>query len=149
VTVPDSDLTADLIIDVDPDSAFYWQGAGQGRLLAQRCAACERIWHPPGPVCPRCQCLDFTLVDLPLEGLLYCAAKVHEPGSPIQGTDYLIGLAEFADSHRPGDVVRIAANIRGATLAEARVGASVVVHFERLAGDHALPQFRLGAQSTT
>jgi uncharacterized OB-fold protein len=148
VTVSGSDPTAELKIDVDPDAAFYWQGAGEGRLLAQRCVACDRLWHPPGPVCPRCQCLEFTIDELPLDGLLYCAAKVHEPGSPIQGTGYVIGLVEFADPRHPSDVVRIAANVRDATLDEARVGAPVVVHFERLAGDHALPQFRLDERST-
>lgn len=84
--------TTSVTIGVDHDSAFYWEGARDGRLLAQRCVGCASLWHPPGPVCPHCQCLEWTVEDLALHGELYCAAKVREPGSPIQGTDYLIVL---------------------------------------------------------
>jgi uncharacterized OB-fold protein len=137
--------TADLVVAFDSDSAFYWDGAADGRLLAQRCAVCERLWHPPGPVCPHCQALDWSIADLPLSGELYSVAEIHEPGSPIQGTNYLVALAEFTDQHG-GPPVRIAANLRGASLAEATIGAAVTVHFEALAGGRALPQFQLAAE---
>jgi uncharacterized protein len=136
--------TADLAVASDSDSAFYWDGAAEGRLLAQRCAACERLWHPPGPVCPHCQGLDWSIADLPLTGELYSVAEVHEPGSPIQGTHYLVALAEFADPHG-GPPVRIAANLRDASLGAATIGAAATVQFEALADGRALPQLRLAA----
>ena len=136
------DPTAAVAIDADVDSTFYWDGASQQRLLAQRCSRCFRLWHPPGPVCPHCHCLDWTVDELPLDGVVYAAAKVHEPGSPIQGTDYWIALVEIADP-RGGEGVRLAGNLRKATVDEARVGAAVAIHFEQLAGGRLLPQFHL------
>jgi uncharacterized OB-fold protein len=136
------DRTSAISIAADVDAAFYWDGADGRRLVVQRCDECHKIWHPPGPVCPHCQCLNWTVDDLPLEGVLYATAKVHEPGSPIQGTGYLIALVEIADP-LGGEGVRIAGNLRDATLEEARVGAAVMVCFEQLADGHLLPQFRL------
>lgn len=41
--------------------------------------------------------------------------------------------------------MRIAANLRDASLAEATIGAAVTVRFEALADGRALPQLRLAA----
>src|SRR3954470_24225681 len=133
--------SADVVISVDSDTSFYWEGTSDERLLAQRCSSCSRLWHPPGPVCPHCQGLDWTIDDLPSTGVIYSVAKVHEPGSPIQGTHYLIGLIELADPQHPGDAVRLAENIRGADLADCPIGPPVSLCFEPLAGPYRLPQF--------
>ena len=36
------------------DTAFFWAAADEGRFVAQKCAGCETLWHPPRPVCPKC-----------------------------------------------------------------------------------------------
>jgi len=138
-----TDPTAEVTVSADSDTRFFWEGTAGGRLLAQRCVSCARLRHPPGPVCPHCQCLDWTIDELPHVGTIYSAAKVHEPGSPIQGTHYLIGLVELADPRGGADTVRLACNIRGGALADAVIGAPVELCFEELAGEYRLPQFRL------
>ena len=63
-----ADPTASVEVGVDEDTAFYWEAASQGLLMAQRCATCARLWHPPSPVCPHCQGLDWTLCSVPVPG---------------------------------------------------------------------------------
>jgi uncharacterized OB-fold protein len=94
--------SADVVVTVDADTAFYWEGTAHGRLLAQRCPSCDRLWHPPGPACPHCQGLAWTIEELSTRGTIYSVAKVHEPGSPIQGTHYLVGLVELTDARGTG-----------------------------------------------
>jgi uncharacterized protein len=149
-----NERTADVEVLADPDSAFFWEGTTDGRLLAQRCTACRRLWHPPSPVCPHCQHLEWSIEDLPHSGTLHSVAKVHEPGSPIQGSGYLICLVDLADLADPADLadladqghgpgVRMVANLRGCELGDAVIGASVELVFEELAGTFQLPQFKL------
>jgi len=38
----------------DADSAFYWKGLREHKLLLQQCAACNRHRFPPMPSCPYC-----------------------------------------------------------------------------------------------
>lgn len=38
----------------DLDSAFYWDGLRQHKLLLQCCADCRRFRFPPMPACPFC-----------------------------------------------------------------------------------------------
>ncbi|MCU1344712.1 MAG: nucleic acid-binding protein [Acidimicrobiia bacterium] len=135
--------SADVTVTADSDTAFYWDGTSQERLLAQRCGSCQRMWHPPGPVCPHCQCLEWSIDELSRQGTIYSVAKVHEPGSPIQGTHYLVALVEQADPQRPDESVRLACNIRGGDLSDCPIGAPVSLVFEPLAGDYRLPQFEV------
>ena len=39
------------------DSAFFWDGLKQQRLLIRRCTRCQHLHHPPGPMCPKCHCV--------------------------------------------------------------------------------------------
>jgi uncharacterized protein len=137
------DRTADLEIGTDSDTAFFWEATAQGRLVAQRCASCRKLWHPPSPVCPHCQHLDWTIEDLPHVAVLHSVAKVHDPGSPIQGTGYLICLVDVADPAGIGPGIRMVSNLRDCELGDAAIGASVELIFEELAGTFRLPQFRL------
>jgi uncharacterized OB-fold protein len=128
---------ADLAIGTDDDSRFFWEGTARGELLAQRCRGCGALRHPPSPACPHCRSLEWDVEPTPQTGLLHSVAAVRSPGSPIRGEDYLICLVDLADG------VRVAANLHGCTLAEARIGASVELFFEPVAHGYQLPQFRL------
>ena len=43
-----------IVPEEDALTAPYWQGAREGELRLQHCAACAHSWHPPLPACPRC-----------------------------------------------------------------------------------------------
>lgn len=40
---------------MSPETAFFWDGLREGRLLLPFCRNCERYSFPPMPACPHCQ----------------------------------------------------------------------------------------------
>lgn len=41
------------------DDGTIWEGARAGKLLLRCCKACGELCHPPLPMCPECQSLDW------------------------------------------------------------------------------------------
>ncbi len=41
-----------------PETRFFWEATREGRLLVQRCIACEKAYFPPRPFCPKCGSRD-------------------------------------------------------------------------------------------
>jgi uncharacterized OB-fold protein len=39
---------------VDDDSYDFWHGGAAGELVVKACTACQRLFHPPAPICPNC-----------------------------------------------------------------------------------------------
>jgi uncharacterized OB-fold protein len=120
----------------DHDTEFYWEGTKSGVLLVQRCSGCGSLRHPPSPVCPHCQSLEWEAEEAPTRGVLYSVSMVHHPPSPFQPPGYLLCLVDLVAG------VRVAANLRGCTLAHARIGMAVELFFEPGANGFQLPQFR-------
>ena len=48
---------------VTPDTEFFWSGLREERLLVQRCDDCGLLRHPPRPMCPRCNSLEWGTVE--------------------------------------------------------------------------------------
>jgi uncharacterized OB-fold protein len=67
---------------VNRDNAFFWEGIAAGRLLVQRCTGCRTLRHPPGPMCPQCQSLDWDTVQSSGRGTLYSFVVAHHPPIP-------------------------------------------------------------------
>jgi uncharacterized OB-fold protein len=49
----------------------YWEGAREGRLVVQRCAACGRYLHPPSIICPRCGGEDLAWTETSGRGTIH------------------------------------------------------------------------------
>ena len=110
---------------VTRDNRFFWDGVQAGKLLIQRCD-CERLRHPPGPICPSCHSLEWTTTLANGDGRIYSFVVAHHP--PIPPFDYpnVIVFEGHTDS-------AFAATSRHATpwdLAGARA-ASVATLFQR------------------
>jgi uncharacterized OB-fold protein len=43
---------------VTPESHDFWHAGAHGQLVIRRCQACQRMHHPPLPICPSCQSWD-------------------------------------------------------------------------------------------
>ncbi|HEY1282023.1 MAG TPA: OB-fold domain-containing protein [Acidimicrobiales bacterium] len=125
----------------------YWEAARRRELRIQRCKACGRFQHPPGPVCRQCygDQLEFDLVQG--RGRIYSYTVTYHNFVPgfEENVPLPIVLVEL-DEH---DGVRLMANLVArdgedhVELGAIAVGAPVEVAFQEVADGITLPQFRL------
>jgi uncharacterized protein len=121
---------------VTDDSAVFWEAAIVGRLVAQRCAGCGVLRHPPRPMCPECHSLDVEVVDLSGRGTVYSYAIVRHPQNPVFEYPVLAVLVDLEEG------VRILSNITDVEPADVRIGMAVEAYFAATEHDMAVPQFR-------
>ena len=98
------------------DSAAFWDAADEGRLVAQRCAACGRLRHPPRPMCPECQSLEVEVVTLSGRGVVYSYAVLHHPQHPAFEYPVLAVLVDLDEG------IRVVSNLVGVEADEIRIG---------------------------
>ncbi len=124
------------------DSAFFWEGAKQGKLLGQRCGSCQAFRHPPRPMCPKCQSFDTEIVELSGRGTVHSFIKPVHPPLPMFGHGYLVALIDLEEG------IRLLSNLCDIALEDARNDMPVEVFFVPTAEDATVPQFR-PAKGTT
>lgn len=118
------------------DSAFFWEGAKDHRLLAQRCTSCGRLRHPPGPACPFCHSLDWEAAELSGRGELYSYTIVHHPMPPGFDEPAVAVVVDLAEG------LRMVSNLEDAESAPLRIGEPLEVFFLDQDEDWTVPQFR-------
>ena len=126
----------------DDVSRFYWDGAGEGRLLLQRCLRCSKLQYPPDVACVHCQSVELEPSEVSGRGRLWSytvVERVFHAGF-ADAVPYVVGLIELEEQ----DGLRILTNIVGASPEELRVGMAVEVTFEDR-GAVVVPQFRPAA----
>lgn len=120
---------------VSRDSAFFWEGARNGELRIQRCRSCGKLRHPPGPSCPGCRSLEWDYVLSAGRGQLYSYVVHHYPPLPGFETPFVVALVELEEG------VRVVGNLLEVDPAEVSIGMPVMLRFERIDDDFALPQW--------
>ena len=118
----------------DDDNRFFWEGVRDRRLLVQRCASCGALRHPPGPMCPHCQALEWDTIEACGRGTIYSWVLSHHPTEP-DAEPRIVVLVDLEEG------VRLVSNLQGAASSEVRTGTAVSVSFEEIDGV-VLPQFR-------
>ena len=110
----------------DRDSAFFWEGLEAGELRVQRCTGCQALRHPPGPMCPHCNSLDWDWLVSAGRGEVFSFVVHHHP--PIPGLDppCTIALVELEEG------TRLLANLDGIAPGAVEVGLPVEVEFHRV-----------------
>jgi uncharacterized OB-fold protein len=123
---------------VTEDSAAFWDAADEGRLVAQRCAKCGRLRHPPRPMCPECRSLDVEIVDLSGRGTLYSYALLHHPRHPAFEYPVVAALVDLDEG------IRLVSNLVGVDGDGdgIRIGMAVRAEFVETEGGHRIPVFR-------
>jgi uncharacterized OB-fold protein len=111
---------------------IFWEGAGQDRLMAQQCAACATIRHPPAAGCPRCGALDWNPRQLSGRGTIATWVVSKHPTKPDLEPRTII-VVELEEG------VRVVSNLVDAE--NARMGARVAVEFHDVDGQK-FPFFR-------
>lgn len=111
------------------DNAFYWEGVAKGDVLIQKCTACGSLRHPPSPMCPECQSLDWTTVSTTGDAVLHSYTICHHPLPPWEEGPYAVVLIELEveDSDtRP----RIVCGTRGIANEDLRIKMPLKLVFE-------------------
>jgi len=117
------------------DNAFFWDGVKAGKLLIQRCTQCGRLRHPPGPMCPDCNALEWDALEASGRGTLYSFVRHHHPTIPPFPEGHPVALIELAEG------TRLVADIVGEPI-ELVIGMPLQVEFNAVDDDLVLPQFR-------
>lgn len=87
---------------ITPDTAPFWEGCRQGRLMLQRCEACTTWRYPPSPVCPRCASTDFRWTPTQKKGRIHSFVIYHRAFHPAYTTEipYAVALVELEEKVR-------------------------------------------------
>jgi len=119
-----------------PQSAPFWEGAAGGRLVIQRCTACEKFVFYPRRWCSHCYGTAFEWIEVSGRGEVHTFSVIH--GAPSVGFEervpYVLAVVELEEGpHLMANVVDCDPDV-------VRVGLPVRVVFEAR-GDYRVPQF--------
>jgi uncharacterized protein len=117
------------------DNHEFWEAADAGRLVAQRCAGCGQLRHPPRPMCPHCHSLEYEVIDLAGAGTVYTYSILHYPQIPVFTYPVIAVIIELDEG------VRIVSNLEDVSPEDVRIGMRVAVRFVPTRNDVAVPVF--------
>ncbi len=125
----------------------FWQGGGSGELTFLTCPACDRIQHPPQPLCAFCHARG--LVPRAVAGRARVAAVTvnYQNWMPGPELPYAVAIVEIDEDPS----VRLTTNIVGCPAADVTIGMPVQVVFEHHPDPHGdvwLPLFEPAATPT-
>jgi uncharacterized OB-fold protein/acyl dehydratase len=121
---------------INADNAFFWEGASRGELLIQRCSGCGKLRHPPRPMCPFCQSVDWGTVAASGRGVVYSFVVPHYPVVPPFEYPFVVVLVELEEG------VRFVSNLIDVEPGAVRIGMPVELCFETVEEGLTLPRFR-------
>lgn len=85
---------------VSRDTAFFWAGTAAGELRIQHCPSCDRLRHPPGPLCPSCGADEQDHVVASGRGTVYSYVVHHAPQVPGRTVPFVVALVELEEGVR-------------------------------------------------
>ena len=118
------------------DSAFFWEGLNRDVLLGQRCSDCQRLRHPPRPMCPECRSIEWQAAELSGRGTLHAVVKPVHPSLPMFEPGYLVALIDLEEG------IRLLSNLCEVELSDAKIGMAVEAFFVESESGDKLHQFR-------
>ncbi len=114
---------------VGRDNRFFWDGVAAGELRIQRCAACQVLRHPPGPMCPTCRSTDWDWVVASGRGTVYSHAVHHHPPLPGVELPHAVVLVELEEG------VRVVSEVSGMSHRDVHVGMAVELVWKQVDPD--------------
>ena len=121
---------------ITADSAFFWEGLKERRLLIRRCRNCNHLHHPPGPMCPKCHSYEWSAQEVSGRGVLHSYVIVHQPQLPGFSYPLPVALVELEEG------VRLLGNITGLDAAALRIGMPLEAEFIEVEPGYVLHAFR-------
>ena len=123
---------------VSADTADFWRGCAEHRLLIQRCKSCGKLRWPAARFCDNCLGEDTELCELSGRGTVYSWEVFHKPFHPSleDQTPYIVAQIDLEEG------VRILSNLEGCDPSEVRCGSAVELVWRDCA-DYTSPVFVL------
>ncbi len=117
----------------------FWDACAEGRLVVQRCSACDRLRHYPQERCPDCHADAFDWAELSGRGAIYSYTVTHRAFHPAWAdrVPYVVATIELDEG------VRMVSELLDVPASGPAIGQRVEVVFEPLEGFGALPLFRV------
>ncbi len=120
---------------ITPDSAFFWDGLKERRLLIRQCAQCAHLHHPPGPMCPVCHSYEWSPRQVSGRGTIHSFVIVHQPQLPGFTYPLPVALIELEEG------VRVVSNLSGISAEQVRIGMPVEIEFAEVEPGYVLYAF--------
>jgi len=120
----------------------WWEGAGRGEIVLQRCTSCGLVQHKPRANCVTCLTPTIEHVVASGRGTVHTFTVTHQNGVAPFSTQvpYVLAYVELAEGPR------VLTNIVGADPATVSIGQAVVADFSSAPRDDgeaiAVPRFR-------
>jgi uncharacterized OB-fold protein len=117
------------------DTQFFWDALREHRLLIQRCSSCGALRHPPRPMCPACNSLDWDTLEASGRGTVFSFVMPRHPQFPWFDDPYIVAIVELEEG------TRIVTNLVDVAPGDVTIGMPVEVRFETFEGGLVLPLF--------
>jgi uncharacterized protein len=111
---------------IDELTRDFWTGGTQGELRIAACSRCERLIHPPGPICPFCGSRSVTHTAVSGHALVDSFTVVRRPWISGYETPYVVARVRLRDH----DDVVLVTNIVDVDPGQVRIGIAVEAVFE-------------------
>jgi len=143
-------VSADVLFPaVGEDEAPFFEAAKSGELRIQQCSGCERLRHPPRPMCPFCHSLESSWALMSGFGTIWSFVVPHPPLLPYyaERAPYnviLVALEEDASVRLVGNLVaREGGEINEIDSTNIEIEAAVHVVFEPVSDEIHIPRWVL------
>jgi hypothetical protein len=119
------------------ESAPYWEGLRNHRLLMQKCSGCKNFWFPPSLLCPHCGSAHNEWCELSGRGRVFTYVVVHRVYHPGFAGDvpYVVAVIELDEGPR------MVSNVVGVTPDQVACDMRVEIVFEDIPQNMTLPKF--------
>jgi uncharacterized OB-fold protein len=83
----------------DPLTGPFWEAAGRGKLVIQRCASCGALRWPPLVGCPECRSRDATWDEVTPSGVIWSFVVYHRAFAPELKAEipYTVAMVQLDD----------------------------------------------------
>ena len=144
-------MTAPILLPaIGEDEAPFFEAAKRGELRIQQCSGCDRLRHPPRPMCPGCHSLESNWSLMSGRGTIWSFVVPHPPLLP-EFSDLApynvitVTLAEDPKIRLIGNLVnRVGDPINAVDPSTIRIGDEVSVVFDVVSEDVSIPRWVLG-----
>ncbi len=109
----------------------YYENLAKGRFTTTKCNDCNKIMFPPRILCPFCDSMNLTYVDIEKEGRLYAFASL-KSGVPMvlkSIAPFNMGVVRFEKSG-----LQLSGRVYGAKFEDLRIGDKVEWSIETIYG---------------